>query len=108
MEELRRFEKQLGFRLVYIDSKGMLRKTLEIMGEKGVRSPTLIDSRQYSRNILDVMYTPTTVIVDVEGRMRSRLVGHSDDFEDVVRDILERIRPGETGDGPAGRAVTVR
>ena len=91
MEELKQKESALGFKLLLIDGKGMLGKTRGIMEDKGVTIPVLIDSHSYSRNILGTMYTPTTYVIDVRGRVRCRLVGHSEDFNGIIADVLSRI-----------------
>jgi hypothetical protein len=91
MEELKRKEGSLGFKLLLIDGKGMLAKTRGIMKEKGVTIPVLLDSRQYSRDVLGTMYTPTTYVIDGDGRIRCTLVGHSADFNGIIADILSRI-----------------
>jgi hypothetical protein len=91
MEELKKKETDLGFKLLLIDDRGMLRKTQGIMEDKGVTIPVLIDSHSYSRNVLGTMYTPTTYVLDAEGRVRARLVGHSEDFNEIIVDILSRI-----------------
>jgi peroxiredoxin len=91
MEELKAEEERLGFRLLLIDAKGMLNKTREIVDEKEVTIPLLIDSRGFARNRLNAMYTPTTFIIDEKGRLRARLVGGSEDFVKVVTDLLEKL-----------------
>jgi hypothetical protein len=91
MEELKQKEDALGFKLLMIDSKGMLGKTRGIMKEKGITIPVLLDSGSYSRDVLGTMYTPTAYVIDEKGRMRCRLVGHSEDFNDIIADVLGRI-----------------
>jgi len=91
MEELKQKETALGFKLLLIDGKGMLSKTRGIMDDKGITIPVLLDSRQYSRGVLGTMYTPTTYVSDGEGRLRCRLVGHSEDFDGIIADVLSRI-----------------
>ena len=91
MEELKQKEEALGFKLLLIDGKSMLGKTRGIMDDKGITIPVLLDSHQYSREVLGTMYTPTTYLIDGEGRVKSRLVGHSEDFNGIVTDILSRI-----------------
>ena len=87
MEELKKKEDALGFKLLLIDGKGMLEKTRGIMADKGVTIPVLLDSRQYAREVLGT----TTYVIDAEGRVRCRLVGHSEDFNGIVADVLSRI-----------------
>lgn len=91
LEEFRKEEEELGFKLLLIDAKGMVRKTMEILDEKEVTIPLLIDSHSYSRNVLKTMYTPTTFIIDADGRLRARLVGGSSEFEDILREVLRKI-----------------
>ncbi len=91
MEKLKEEEERLGFRVLLIDGKGMLNKTREIVDEKNVTIPMLLDSRGFARNRLNAMYTPTTFIVDQDGRIRARLVGGAEDLVKVITDLLERI-----------------
>lgn len=91
LEELKKSESEKGFKLLLIDSKGMVKRSREILEEKKVTIPLLIDSRFYSRNVLTTMYTPTTIVIDREGRLRARLVGGSKDFEQVLMDIVESL-----------------
>jgi hypothetical protein len=74
-----------------MDGKAMLGRTREIMNEKGVTIPVLLDSGQYAREVLGTMYTPTTFVIDPRGRMRCRIVGHSKEFTGVIEDVLSRI-----------------
>ncbi len=91
MEELKKLETELEFKLFLIDAKGMYGKTREILGEKGSTVPLLIDSGAYSRKTLKTMYTPTTFIIDREGKLRARLVGGSPDFNEIVAGLLKKI-----------------
>ncbi|MCK4537904.1 MAG: hypothetical protein KAV42_03795 [Candidatus Krumholzibacteria bacterium] len=85
---MKRSESEKGFKLLLIDSKGMVKRSREILKEKKVTIPLLIDSRFYSRNVLTTMYTPTTIVIDREGRLRARLVGGSKDFKQVLMNIV--------------------
>ena len=91
MEELKKKEEPLGFKLVLLDGKAMLGKTRGIMKDKGVTIPVLIDSHSYSRDVLGTMYTPTTYVLDAKGRVRARFVGNSDDLNGIIEDVLSRI-----------------
>jgi peroxiredoxin len=59
--------------------------------EKGIDFPVLIDSESYSREYLHVMGTPTTFVIDEEGRIRCRLVGYMADLKEIVGGVLARI-----------------
>ena len=91
MEELKKLEAELEFKLFLIDAKGMFGKTKEILAEKGSTVPLLMDSGGYSRKTLKTMYTPTTFIIDGEGKLRARLVGGSSDFNEIVAGLLKKI-----------------
>lgn len=91
LEGLKALEGSLGFRLLLLDGKAMLGRTRAIMREKGITIPVLLDSGQYAREVLGTMYTPTVFVIDAHGRLRSRMVGHSDDLAEVLEDVLSRI-----------------
>jgi peroxiredoxin len=91
MVELKESEKDLGFRLISIEVSSNLAKTRSVVKEKGINFPVLIDSESYSRGHLHVMGTPTTFVIDEEGRIRCRLVGYMADLEGIISGVLERI-----------------
>ncbi len=91
MEEIKKLEGEYGFKMLLIDSKGMVAKSREILRDKGSTIPLLIDSEFYSRNVLKTMYTPTTVIIDGEGRLRARLVGVSHDMGDILTGLIDSL-----------------
>ena len=91
MVELKKREEELGFRLVSIDVSGSLGRVREIVKEKGIDFPVLIDSASYSREFLHVMGTPTMLVVDETGKIRCRLVGFIPDLENTVEVVLKRI-----------------
>lgn len=91
MEKLKKREKSLGFNLVSIEWKGLLKKARLIVREKKASFPVLLDGSRFSRNALYVAVTPTILIVDGEGRIQCRLLGYMKDLERVVESVLERI-----------------
>jgi hypothetical protein len=91
LETLKAQEGPLGFTLLLLDGKAMLGRTREIMEEKEVTIPVLIDSDQYAREVLGTMYTPTTFIVDGRGRLRCSMVGYSNGVTEILEDVLSRI-----------------
>lgn len=91
MEKLKSMEEELGIKVVLINLKGYLNKTREIIEEENITIPILLDCKSYSRNVLHVNYTPTTFVVDKDGIIRSRLVGTSRDFEEVIKEVIGRI-----------------
>jgi len=91
MVELKKREKELGFRLLSIDVSGSLGRVREVVKEKQIDFPVLIDSESYSREFLHVMGTPTTFVIDGKGRIRCRLVGYISDLGETIEGVLERI-----------------
>jgi hypothetical protein len=91
MVELKKREKDLGFRLLSIEVSGSLEMVRDIVKDKQVNFPVLIDSEAYSREFLHVMGTPTTFVVDEKGRIRCRLVGYIADLGGTIEGVLKRI-----------------
>ena len=91
MVELGKRESELGFKLISIDVSGSLKRVREVVEEKGIDFPVLIDSESYSREVLHVMGTPTTFVVDEKGIIRCRMVGYISDLQGTIEEVMERI-----------------
>jgi peroxiredoxin len=91
MVALKKREKDLGFRLLSIDVSGSLERVRDVVKDKQINFPVLIDSEAYSREFLHVMGTPTTFVIDEKGRIRCRLVGYIADLEGTIEGVLKRI-----------------
>ena len=91
MEELRKLEDSLGFKILFINWKDRLNETREIMEKAGCGIPVLLDCRRYGRGMLSVNYTPTTFIVDRKGFIRSRMVGAPDNIVDIITEVIRKI-----------------
>jgi len=88
---LREHEEELGLKLLSIEVTGNLKKTKVVVKDKKGNFPVLLDCRSFSRDVLHITGTPTTLIVDRQGRIRSRLIGYMKNFEEVVGGVLDRI-----------------
>jgi hypothetical protein len=88
---LKKRETELGLKLLTIEISGNLKMTRELVREKRVAFPVLLDSDFYSREVLHIPGTPTTFIVDGDGRIRSRLIGYISDLEGVVESVIENL-----------------
>ena len=84
-------ESELGFTLLTLEVSGNLSKTREVIKEKEVTFPVLLDDKYFSRKALNVMGTPTTFVIDEEGKIRSRLVGYMKNYEEVIEEVLLKI-----------------
>ncbi len=91
MVELKEREEELGIRLLSIEVSSNLKKTKDMVEEKGLNFPVLIDDKAYSRESLHITGTPTTFIVDKEGKIRCKLIGYLPDMQNTVEKVLERI-----------------
>lgn len=91
LESLKRRERELGFEFLGLEVKGLLTLMREVVNKKKTTFPILLDDRRLARDILQISGTPTTFIVDREGRIRARLVGASDDIDTVIADVLGKI-----------------
>ena len=90
-------EERLGFRLFVLEVTGNLAGARGVAREKGLVPPVLLDCRSWARGVLHIAGTPTTIVVDREGRVRARLLGKADDLPEIVEDVMERIGGGSTG-----------
>lgn len=84
-------EEELGFTLLTLEVTGNLSKAKEVLKEKEATFPVLLDDKLFSREALYVMGTPTTFIIDDNGRIRCRLVGYMENYEEIINDVLLRI-----------------
>ncbi|MCK4349227.1 MAG: TlpA family protein disulfide reductase [Candidatus Krumholzibacteria bacterium] len=91
MVELKKREEELGIKLLSIEVSGNLKMTRDMVKEKGLNFPVLIDARSYSRESLRITGTPTTFIIDPDGKIRCRLIGYLPDMQKTVEDAIERI-----------------
>ncbi len=91
LEDLTKREKELGFRFFGLEIKGLLKEMTEVVKEKKTTFPILLDDQRYARDALQVQSTPTTFVIDKEGRIRARLIGGTEDIDKVVEEVLGKI-----------------
>ncbi len=91
LERLFLREKELGFRFFGLEVKGLLAKMRDVVRDKKTTFPILLDDRRLAREVLQIPGTPTTFVVDGEGRIRARLVGAVEDIDEVIAEVLKRI-----------------
>ena len=91
LERLAGREKELGFRFFGLEVKGLLTKIRDVVKEKKTTFPILLDDRRFAREVLQIPGTPTTVVVDAQGRIRARLVGGADNMDEILAEVLRRI-----------------
>lgn len=91
LEKLAGREKELGFRFFGLEVRGYLKMMRDIVRDKKSTLTILIDDRRFARDVLMIPGTPTTFVVDAEGRIRCRLVGAAPRIDDIIVETLSRI-----------------
>jgi len=91
LERLFGREKELGFRFFGLEVKGLLAKMRDVVKDKRTTFPILLDDRRLAREELQIPGTPTTFVVDSNGRIRARLIGAAEDIDEVIAEVLRRI-----------------
>jgi peroxiredoxin len=91
LESLKQRENELGFKFFGLQVNGLLYKMRDVVKEKKTTFPILLDDRRYARDVLQISGTPTTFVIDKEGRIRARLVGGAKDIDAVIADVLGKI-----------------
>lgn len=91
LENLTKMEKELGFKFFGLEVKGLLREIKEVVKDKKTTFSILLDDRRYARDALQIQGTPTTFVIDKEGRIRARLVGGSEEIDTIVEEVLGKI-----------------
>jgi peroxiredoxin len=91
LQELARRENELGFRLFGLEIKGYLAMTRDVVRAKKTTFPILLDDRRFARETLHIQGTPTTFVIDGNGRIRARLVGAAPHMQSVIEKILISI-----------------
>jgi peroxiredoxin len=83
--------------VVIVDVRNMKERTLELAEEFRLSVPLLLDDKDISHKAYGIVYTPTTFIIDHEGKAVFRHVGFTEGQEAMlareIRLLLERM-PG--------------
>jgi len=91
LERLKARERELGFRFYGLEVKGYLHDIREVVKDKKTTFPILLDDRRFARNDLQISGTPTTFVIDEEGRIRARIVGACEGIDSIIAEVLGRI-----------------
>ena len=81
-------------RIVIVDVKNMKEQTGELAREYELTMPILLDEKDISHQVYEIVYTPTTFVIDSRGRAVFRHVGFTEGqeamLEKEIRLIFER------------------
>lgn len=91
LESLKERESDLHFRFFGIEVKGLLKQMNDVVKDKKTTFTILLDDRRLARDVLQIPGTPTTFVIDGEGRIRARLVGAAENFDKIIVEVLESI-----------------
>jgi hypothetical protein len=84
-------------KVVIIDIRNSREQTQKVMEGVPVKALVLLDDRGLGRDVFEVKGTPTTLIVDGDGRAVFRHVGYAEYMDDMLSNeieaLLERSRP---------------
>jgi peroxiredoxin len=80
--------------VIAIDVRDMKEPMSELVQELGLTFPVLLDEKGIADKAYEIVYTPTTLIIDPEGRVIFRHVGFAGGqenmFDKEVRLLLQR------------------
>jgi hypothetical protein len=80
--------------VVMVDVRNMEERTRELAEEYELTLPVLLDEEDIGHEVYEIVYTPTTFVVDRQGRAVFRHVGFNEAqagmLEKEVRLLLER------------------
>ncbi len=81
--------------VVIIDVRNMKERTLELAEEYDLSMPVLLDDKDVSHEAYEIVYTPTTFILDRRGRAVFRHIGFAEGQESMldkeIHLLLERM-----------------
>jgi hypothetical protein len=82
---------------VIIDARNQKEPTQKIMDEVPVTALVLLDDKGLSRDVFEIVGTPTTLIVDSKGRAVFEHIGYAEDMNEMlsreIEALLERSEP---------------
>ena len=83
-----------GVKVVIVDTRNQKEPTAKIMREVPVTALVLLDDKRLAWDVFEIVGTPTTLIVDSEGRAVFKHVGYAESMNEMmsreVDALLER------------------
>jgi peroxiredoxin len=71
-------------RVLIVDVRNSKDETAELAEEYGLTMPVLLDDQDVSHKVYEIVYTPTTFIIDRRGRAVFRHVGFAEGQETML------------------------
>jgi peroxiredoxin len=91
LEKIYQEFKDRGFQMFIIDALAREDMTRKVIDEAGFSGPVLLDDRNVSEEKYNLYATPTTFIIDREGRIIFRHVGFGPDMEKMMAREVEAL-----------------
>ena len=86
-----------GVKVVIIDARNQKEPTQKIMEEVPVTALVLLDDKRLAWDVFEIVGTPTTLLVDSEGRAVFKHIGYSESMNDMLsREVDALLKRSES------------
>lgn len=80
-----------GVEVVIIDVRNSKEHTKKVMDEAGITAVVLLDDKRLSYEVFEIIGTPTTIIVDSQGRAVFKHIGYAEHMQDMMSTEIEAL-----------------
>ena len=91
MEQIHSTYADRGVSVVIIDARNSVEQTKKVMDGIPVTAVVLLDDKRISYDVFEIVGTPTTLIVDSQGRAVFRHIGYADHMQDMLSNEIEAL-----------------
>jgi hypothetical protein len=85
-----------GLEILIVDASNRKDLTQDVADETSLTLPVLLDDQDISHTAYGVFATPTTLLVDVAGRIIFKHIGYGPGTEDMLGREIELLLEGKT------------
>jgi hypothetical protein len=94
LEQIERDYRDRGVDVLIVDVRNNEELTRKVMEEENMTVRVLLDDQRLSYEVFDIVGTPTTLIVDSEGRAVFRHVGFADHMGEMLFTEVQALGSG--------------
>lgn len=80
-----------GVKVIIIDARNQMEATRKIMDGIPVTALVLLDDRRLAWDVFEIVGTPTTLIVDAQGRAVFTHIGYAEEMNDMLSSEIEAM-----------------
>lgn len=80
--------------MVAVDVSNQKKRTIKVVANTGVSFPVLIDNKSVGRKLYKVRGTPTTLIINGDGKVVFKHVGYYGGMEEVLKKEIQSVLGG--------------